>query len=135
MMMERLLKKITDRTAHVAVIGLGYVGLPLAVGFAKAGYHVTGIDVDAGRVGRLKKSDSYIQDVLSSDLRPLVEAGRFTPTTEVAPLAEADARCLCVPTPLNKTKDPHVSFILQAARAVKTGVRSCPLLVLASPTN
>ena len=71
--MERLLKKITDRTAHVAVIGLGYVGLPLAMGFAKAGYHVTGIDVDAGRVGRLKKGDSYIQDVPSSDLRPLVE--------------------------------------------------------------
>src|SRR2546426_1386454 len=77
MVMERLLQKITDRTAHVAVIGLGYVGLPLAMGFAKAGYHVTGIDVDAGRVGRLKKGDSYIQDVPSSDLRPLVEAGRF----------------------------------------------------------
>src|SRR2546427_383222 len=118
MMMERLLQKITDRTAHVAIIGLGYVGLPLAMGFAKAGYHVTGIDVDAGRVGRLKKGDSYIQDVPSSDLRPLVEAGRFNATTEFAPLAEADACCICVPTPLNKTKDPDVSFILQAARAV-----------------
>src|SRR2546426_3625891 len=100
MVMERLLKKITDRTAHVAVIGLGYVGLPLAVGFAKAGYHVTGIDVDAGRVGRLKKSDSYIQDVLSSDLRPLVEAGRVTPTPEVAPPARAAARLILFPTPL-----------------------------------
>ena len=132
--MERLLKKITDRTAHVAVIGLGYVGLPLAVGFAKAGYHVTGIDVDAGRVGRLKKGDSYIQDVPSSDLRPLVEAGRFNATTEFAPLAEADACCICVPTPLNKTKDPDVSFILQAARAVKTGLRAGQLIVLESTT-
>src|SRR6267143_2024750 len=132
--MERLLKKITDRTAHVAIIGLGYVGLPLAMGFAKAGYHVTGIDVDAGRVGRLKKGDSYIQDVPSSDLRPLVEAGRFNATTEFAPLAEADACCICVPTPLNKTKDPDVSFILQAARAVKTGLRAGQLIVLESTT-
>src|SRR5437867_8539659 len=100
MMMERLLQKITDRTAHVAIIGLGYVGLPLAMGFAKAGYHVTGIDVDAGRVGRLKKGDSYIQDVPSSDPRPLVETGRFNATTEFALLAEADASYLFVPTPL-----------------------------------
>src|SRR5205809_6837680 len=133
-LMERLLKKITDRSAHVAVIGLGYVGLPLAMGFAKAGYHVTGIDVDAGRVGRLKKGDSYIQDVPSSDLRPLVEKGRFNATTEFAPLAEADACCICVPTPLNKTKDPDVSFILQAARAVKTGLRAGQLIVLESTT-
>src|SRR2546422_11617546 len=117
--MERLLKKITDRTAHVAVIGLGYVGLPLAVGFAKAGYHVTGIDVDVGRVGRLKKSDSYIQDVLSSDLRPLVVAGRFTPTTGVSPLAEADACCICGPALLNKTQGPDVSFISPTARPDK----------------
>src|SRR5207237_8378334 len=119
-MMERLLKKITARTAHVAVIGLGYVGLPLAMGFAKAGYHVTGIDVDAGRVGRLKKGDSYIQDVLSSDLRPLVEAGRVNATTEFAPLAEADACCICVPTPLTQTTDHEVSFSVQDAREVKT---------------
>src|SRR2546422_10331561 len=105
MTMERLLQKITDRTAHVAVIGLGYVGLPLAVGFAKAGYHVTGIDVDTGRVGRLKKGDSYIQDVLSSDLRPLVEAGRFTPPTEVSPPAEAQGCCTCVPAALIQTKN------------------------------
>src|SRR3989442_13477467 len=109
--MERLLKKITDRTAHVAVIGLGYVGLPLAVGFAKAGYHVTGIDVDAGRVGRLKKGDSYIQDVPSSDLRPLVEAGRVTAPPQPCPLAAAAPRSTCVPTPLKKTKKPHRSFI------------------------
>ncbi len=132
--MDILLRKITDRTAHVAVIGLGYVGLPLAMGFAKVGYHVTGIDVDAERVGRLKKGDSYIQDVLSADLRPLVEAGRFNATTEFAPLAEADACCICVPTPLNKTKDPDVSFILQATRAVKTGLRAGQLIVLESTT-
>src|SRR2546422_10276651 len=111
--MERLLKKITDRTAHVAIIGLGYVGLPLAVGFAKAGYHVTGIDVDAGRVGRLKRGDSYIQDVPSSDLRPLVEAGRVTAPTAFSPPAGAGARRLWVPTALEKTKGPRVFLILQ----------------------
>src|SRR5712691_3601253 len=134
MMMERLLKKITDRTAHVAVIGQGYVGLPLAVEFAKAGFHVTGIDVDAGRVSRLKKGESYIQDVPSSELKSLVEAGRFVATTELAPLAEADACCICVPTPLGKTKDPDVSFILEAARAVKAGLHRGYLVVLESTT-
>lgn len=132
--MERLLQKITDRTAHVAIIGLGYVGLPLAVGFAKAGFHVTGIDVDAGRVSRLKRGDSYIQDIPPAELKPLVESGRFTATTEFAPLAEADACCICVPTPLNKTKDPDVSFILEAARAVKTSLRPGQLIVLESTT-
>src|SRR6266540_2883738 len=132
--MDRLLQKIADRTAHVAVVGQGYVGLPLAVEFAKAGFHVTGIDVDKSRVGRLKKGESYIQDVPSSDLKPLVEAGRFTGTTEFAPLAEADACCICVPTPLGKTKDPDVSFILEVARAVKTNLRPGQLVVLESTT-
>ncbi len=132
--MDKLIKKIADRKAHVAVIGLGYVGLPLAVGFAKAGYHVTGIDVDQGRVGRLKHGDSYIQDIPSAELQPLIEGGRFTATTEFAPLAEADACCICVPTPLNKTKDPDVSFILEAARAVKTNLRPGQLIVLESTT-
>lgn len=132
--MDQLLQKIADRTAHIAVIGQGYVGLPLAVGFAKAGFRVTGIDVDAGRVGRLKKGESYIQDVPSSELRPLVESRRFTATTEFAPLAEADACCICVPTPLGKTKDPDVSFILDAARAVKANLRPGQLIVLESTT-
>jgi UDP-N-acetyl-D-glucosamine dehydrogenase len=132
--MDQLLKKIADRTAHVAVIGLGYVGLPLAVEFAKAGFHVIGLDVDASRVGRLKKGESYIQDVPSSDLRPLVEADRFTATTDRAALAKADAYCICVPTPLGKTKDPDVSFILEAARAVKAGLHRGCLVVLESTT-
>jgi UDP-N-acetyl-D-glucosamine dehydrogenase len=132
--MDRLLQKISDRTAHVAVIGLGYVGLPLAVEFAKAGFHVTGIDVDAGRVGRLKKGESYIQDVPSPELKSLVETGRFVATTEIAPLAEADACCICVPTPLGKTKDPDVSFILEATRAVKGGLHRGYLVVLESTT-
>jgi UDP-N-acetyl-D-glucosamine dehydrogenase len=132
--MDQLLQKIADHTAHVAVVGLGYVGLPLAVEFAKAGFHVTGIDVDAGRVGRLKRGESYVSDVPSEEIRSLVESGRFSVATEFAPLAEADACCICVPTPLNKTKDPDVSFILEAARAVKVGLRPGQLVVLESTT-
>ena len=132
--MERLLQKIADRTAHVAVIGLGYVGLPLAAEFAKAGFRVTGVDTDKGRVERLKRGDSYVKDVPAAELRPLVEAGRLSATTEFHFLAEADACCICVPTPLNKTKDPDVSFILQAGQAIKAALRPGQLIVLESTT-
>ncbi|TLY21072.1 MAG: nucleotide sugar dehydrogenase [Nitrospirae bacterium] len=132
--MEQFLKKIEDRAACVAVIGLGYVGLPLAVEFAKAGFRVIGIDVDAVRVGRLKRGESYIKDIPSVDLQKIIADGRFVATTALSFLAEADACCICVPTPLGKTKDPDVSFILQAARAVKSSLRRGQLIVLESTT-
>ena len=132
--MEQFLKKIEDRAACVAVIGLGYVGLPLAVEFAKAGFRVIGIDVDAVRVGRLKRGESYIKDIPSVDLQKIIADGRFVATTALSFLAEADACCICVPTPLGKTKDPDVSFILQAARAVKSSMRRGQLIVLESTT-
>ena len=132
--MEQFLKKIEDRAACVAVIGLGYVGLPLAVEFAKAGFRVIGIDVDAVRVGRLKRGDSYVKDVPSEDIQKIIADGRFVATTALSFLAEADACCICVPTPLGKTKDPDVSFILQAARAVKSSLRRGQLIVLESTT-
>ncbi len=132
--MERLLQKIADRTARVAVIGLGYVGLPLAVEFAKAGFSVTGIDVDAGRVARLGRGESHVGDVPSADIRELVKAGRFTVTMDTAILAQVDACCICVPTPLSKTKDPDVSFILEAAKAIKARLHPGQLIVLESTT-
>jgi UDP-N-acetyl-D-glucosamine dehydrogenase len=132
--MEQFLKKIEDRAACVAVIGLGYVGLPLAVEFAKAGFRVIGIDVDAVRVGRLKRGESYVKDVPSEDIQKIIADGRFVATTALSFLAEADACCICVPTPLGKTKDPDVSFILQAARAVKSSLRRGQLIVLESTT-
>ena len=132
--MEQFLKKIEDRGACVAVIGLGYVGLPLAVEFAKAGFRVIGIDVDAVRVGRLKRGESYVKDVPSEDIQKIIADGRFVATTALSFLAEADACCICVPTPLGKTKDPDVSFILQAARAVKSSLRRGQLIVLESTT-
>ena len=132
--MEQFLKKIEDRAACVAIIGLGYVGLPLAVEFAKAGFRVIGIDVDAVRVGRLKRGESYIKDIPSEDLQKIIADGRFVATTALSFLSEADACCICVPTPLGKTKDPDVSFILQAARAVKSSLRRGQLIVLESTT-
>jgi UDP-N-acetyl-D-glucosamine dehydrogenase len=132
--MDSLLQKIADRTAHVAIIGLGYVGLPLAVEFAKAGFRVMGIDVDVSRVQRLKRGESYVKDVPSADVKSLMESGRMSATTEFHYLGEADACCICVPTPLNKTKDPDVSFIVEAARAVKAGLRQGQLIVLESTT-
>ena len=132
--MEVFLRKIADRSAHVAVIGLGYVGLPLAVEFAKAGFRVIGVDVDTRRVGQLKRGESYVKDVPSEEVAEMVDTGRFIATTAFSFLAEADACCICVPTPLGKTKDPDVSFILQAARAVKSGLRRGQLIVLESTT-
>jgi UDP-N-acetyl-D-glucosamine dehydrogenase len=132
--MERLMQKIADRTAHVAVIGLGYVGLPLVVEFAKAGFRAVGIDIDIGRVERLKRGESYVKDVSSEDVKSLIDTGRLSVTTEFSILAEADACCICVPTPLNKTKDPDVSFIVEAARAVQSGLRRDQLIVLESTT-
>ena len=109
-----LREKILDRSAKVGVLGLGYVGLPLAVEFAKAGFRVFGIDVDADRVSRILAGDSYIQDVPSRELAPLVRDERFLPTTDFSVLRRAAAVSICVPTPLSKTRDQ----ILDAAASV-----------------
>src|SRR5436853_1853491 len=121
--MEQFLKKIKDRAACVAVIGLGYVGLPLAVEFAKAGFRVIGIDVDAVRVGRLKRGESYIKDIPSVDLQKIIADGRFVATTALSFLAEADACCICVPSLLGKTKYTDVSFFLLSPLSVNDRLR------------
>src|SRR5262252_2559559 len=101
-----LLDRIRSRSAHVGVIGLGYVGLPLAVEFARAGFTVTGFDVDAGKIGQINAGRSYIPDVAEADLADQVRAGHLEATTDMARLVEMDAIDICVPTPLRKTKDP-----------------------------
>src|SRR5262245_10370636 len=115
---NRLLDRIESRKAKLGVIGLGYVGLPLAVEFGHAGYRVYGFDIDARRVSELTKGKSYIQDVPSTDIRSLVQTGRLMPTTNFQVLRELDAVNVCVPTPLSKQKDPDVSYIVAAAREV-----------------
>ena len=96
-------EKILDRSASVAILGLGYVGLPLAAIFAEAGFNVIGIEPDSSKVEKLARGESYIQDVESEQLRKLIQSGKLQATTDFSVLAEADAVSICVPTPLRKT--------------------------------
>ncbi len=111
---EQLLKKIADREALIGIVGLGYVGLPLAVAFAQEGFTVVGVDVVAEKVAMLNRCESYVEDIPSAVLAPLVRDGRIRATTDYAELAGADAISICVPTPLRKTKDPDISYIVDA---------------------
>ena len=131
---EALSRKIDKRSARLAVIGLGYVGLPLAVEFAEAGFKVTGIDVDARRVRKLLAGESYIRDVPTAELGALVRSGRLTATTDFAALKHADAVNVCVPTPLSKQRDPDMSFVVAAAEQVARHLRAGMLVILESTT-
>src|SRR5689334_5556103 len=105
---------ISTRSLHVGIIGLGYVGLPLATTFAEAGFHVTGIDVDQQKVNSANRGESYIPDISSSTLQSLIESKRIDFTTDFAALDDIDAISICVPTPLRKTRDPDISYIISA---------------------
>ena len=129
-----LRNKISRREAKVAVIGLGYVGLPLAVEFAKVGFETVGIDVDKGRVSNLNKGKSYLLDVPDKDIRPLVRKGRLKGTSDYKILKEVDAVSICVPTPLRKTKEPDVSYIMAASREVARYAGREQLIILESTT-
>ncbi len=129
-----MLERIESRHARMAVIGLGYVGLPLAVEFAQARFRVFGIDIDAGRVGKLKKGKSYIQDVPGREVDAMVRAGRLIPTTDFKVLRQADIVNVCVPTPLSKQKDPDVSFIVAATEQIAAHLHRGMLIVLESTT-
>ena len=121
-------------TPTVGVIGLGYVGLPLAVAFAESGARVLGIDRDAHRVERVRAGQSFVEDVSAATLAPLVASGRLSAAGDVAALAGADAIVICVPTPLGKSKEPDISFIVGAADAVAAIIRPGQLVVLESTT-
>jgi UDP-N-acetyl-D-glucosamine dehydrogenase len=129
-----LLRKIEDRSATVAVVGLGYVGLPLAVEFAKAGFKVVGYDVSQRVVDLLNAGKSHIQDVAASEVADLVKRKRFSATTDDALLAEADAISIAVPTPLGKTRDPDMSYVQAAASTVAKHAHAGLLVVLESTT-
>jgi UDP-N-acetyl-D-glucosamine dehydrogenase len=129
-----LLQRIESRDARLAVIGLGYVGLPLAVEFAKAGFRVYGVDIDEQRVKQLARGRSYIQDVPTADVREMVRAGRLLPTTDFSVLRHADAANVCVPTPLSKQRDPDVSYIVAAAKQVAKYLHRGMLVILESTT-
>ncbi len=129
-----LIKKIEARQARLGVIGLGYVGLPLAVEFARAGFGVVGYDVDERKVAELKAGRSYIPDVPSEHLAEVVTSGKFVATTDPKQLADVDIIDICVPTPLRKTKDPDMTYVVQAVDAVAAVLRKGQLIILESTT-
>ena len=131
---EALQEKIQSRTARVGVVGLGYVGLPLAVEFARAGFHVTGIDVQADKVARLNRGDSYVQDVPSEALKRHVESGKFEATTDFSIVRDLDTINIAVPTPLRKTKDPDMSYIVSACEEIAKYFGPGKLVILESTT-
>jgi UDP-N-acetyl-D-glucosamine dehydrogenase len=130
----RLLEKARDRSALFGVIGLGYVGLPLAVEIADAGFTVLGFDLKESVVAGINAGHSHIQDVPTTRLAPLVAAGKITATTDMSRLSEVDVISICVPTPLSKTKDPDVSYVLAAGEAVTKEIRAGQVVVLERTT-
>ncbi|MBS1874235.1 MAG: nucleotide sugar dehydrogenase [Acidobacteria bacterium] len=131
---EKLREKIRGKTARVGIVGLGYVGLPLAVEFARAGLSVTGIDVIARKVEQLNAGVSYVQDVPTEVFRPFVEKGLFKATTDFSVIAELDTVNIAVPTPLRKTKDPDMSFVVSAAQEIAKYAHPGLLIILESTT-
>ena len=129
-----LINKIENKTAKVGVIGLGYVGLPLAVGFANAGFSVTGIDIDKNRVDSINAGENYISDVNGSELSSLVKKGALNATVDYKIISELDCLSICVPTPLSKLKDPDVSYIKSALENIVKNFHSNLLVVLESTT-
>jgi len=127
-------KKILGRTARPAVVGLGYVGLPLVAELARAGFRPLGIDIDAGKVAALKSGRSYVLDVPSEVIGPLVAEGRVTVTTDFDRLRDADTIDICVPTPLRKTRDPDVSYIVAATDEIASRMGPGKLVILESTT-
>ena len=129
-----LLDKINTRQARVAILGLGYVGLPLATVFADAGFSVIGIDLDKRKVESIQGGTSYIQDVTSEEVALHVSSGRLVATTDFSVLGEVDAVSICVPTPLRKTGDPDLSFILDVTDTLAEYIHPGMVVVLESTT-
>jgi len=131
---EALKRKIESKTARVGIVGLGYVGLPLAAEFAKAGYVVTGIDVQESKVAGLNRGESHIQDISSEEVGKMVGEKRFSATTDFSVVRDLDTINICVPTPLRKTKDPDMSFIVSAVEEIAKHFHPGLLVILESTT-
>ncbi len=134
MIKNEIEKRIADKTASVGVIGLGYVGLPLIVEFCLKGFRGIGFEVDNNKVSQINNSTSYIVDVSSENLAKCVDSGKLTATTDFAQLAECDVIVICVPTPLRKTKDPDMSYIIAAGEQIQKYQRRGQLIILESTT-
>lgn len=133
-MKNELINLITNKRAHIGVIGLGYVGLPLLVEFTSRGFQGTGFEVDEAKASQINAGTSYIGDVSSRKVKEVVDAKRLRATTDFSYLSECDAIIICVPTPLRKTKEPDVSYILAAAEQIAQRLRRGHLIILESTT-
>lgn len=131
---EILIKKLRDKSAKIAILGLGYVGLPLAVVFGEAGFNVTGVDPDKRKIDALKEGKSYIPDVHTDKVAALVKSGKLTSTTDFSVLKDMDAVSICVPTPLRQTGDPDMSFIISATEELAKYMHKGMVVVLQSTT-
>src|SRR5262249_41492613 len=126
--------KIATKTARFGVIGLGYVGLPLAFTFRNAGFNVVGIEIDTRRIEAILAGRSYITDLTDNDIHEATGDGRFRATSDVSEIRNLDAISICVPTPLRKTKDPHMSYVIAAADAIANELHPGRLIILESTT-
>jgi len=133
-MMQQLIDKLINKEARLGILGLGYVGLPLAVSYAKAGFQVIGFDLDESKVAGVNSGDSYIIDVPNEQLAEVVQSGKLTATTDFSQLASVDSVNICVPTPLGKTRDPDISFIQAAVGSIAASMHSGLLVILESTT-
>jgi UDP-N-acetyl-D-glucosamine dehydrogenase len=133
-MKQALEEKIRNRTAKMGIVGLGYVGLPLAVEFAKAGFEVTGIDLSESKVAKINAGESYIADIAEGVFEPLVKSGKITATSDFSVISELDTVNICVPTPLRKTKDPDMSYIVSACQQIAKYFHQGMLVILESTT-
>src|SRR5262249_61113941 len=124
--------KVEKRSAVIGVVGLGYVGLPLGVEMAEAGYRVLGFDINARAVERINTGVSHVQDVSSERLRKFTASGKLEATTDLSRMTEPDCIAICVPTPLSKTRDPDVSYIMAATNSVAASLRAGQVIVLES---
>jgi UDP-N-acetyl-D-glucosamine dehydrogenase len=133
-MKENLIKKINDKTATIAVVGLGYVGLPLAVEKAKVGYNVVGFDVNAQKVDMVNKGINYIGDVVDSDLKKIVADKRLSATTDFDIVSTVDCIAICVPTPLDKYRQPDISYVEKSVNEIAKQMHKGMLIILESTT-
>ena len=133
-MSQSLEQKINDQSAVIGIIGLGYVGLPLMSAFVKAGFKTIGFDVDQKKVDMLKAGQSYIKHIDAAKVSALIEEGQFDPTADVSRMAEADCLLICVPTPLNDSRDPDLSYVVGTTEAIAKTLRPGQLVVLESTT-
>ena len=132
--MSQLERKLENKTAVVGIIGLGYVGLPLAVSFAEAGFHVIGVDMQKERIELVGRGESYIADVSTERLAMVVKGNYLEATNDISGFGKADAICICVPTPLTRTKEPDLTYVIQVCEDLCSYIKPDQLIVLESTT-